>query len=547
MTQEGSNVKITGNSLVGPALACSASRNMAVNATHLRVTVAASPPWVQVHDENGKLYVTGIFGHLLRALADFVPFSFDVTYDPKRSFGTRLGNGTYTGIIGLLQTGAWAIIIASVPLMSAALALIEKRRPRSGNTFALEAYDNIWDILSSFAYKGHTANTESYAGRLLLSFWWLIVLVLTNEFAGHLMASIAIKSEPPRFRSVADVAYQTSIRPLIWRDTAFDAYVRRIMESNENLRISQIIFLVQTSPRESLRSLTRLAQRKNGFVPLSELYSEASLEQLYSGRAVLINDRDGSMHILAKRCRVTGGRLYVAPEFLFTTFSTIAYSKQFPADLEERIQAKWALPASLPCAVFSLSLSLSAFAPFLNVTIRSGCAFTGRMRAIMESGLRLEWYDEGVKEWHRCRDMQRSGASKAGVLSFEELSYDDMAAIFLLWTIMVAFSLVVFLLEICFHKMGTQHYCRFQRIKPTWNGRRLHKYPAQRRWRGLKKVQFVNKEDNGSFQRSVGREEQIGMAQPAASNTIHEVTEAIISVSARRKLVDFSLTPAAKD
>ncbi|KAH7959452.1 hypothetical protein HPB49_011261 [Dermacentor silvarum] len=51
----------------------------------------------------------------------------------------------------------------------------------------------------------------------------------------------------------------------------------------------------------------------------------------------------------------------------------------------------------------------------------------------------------------------------------------------------------------------------------------------------------------GSFQRSVGREEQIGMAQSAASNTIHEVTEAIISVSVRRKLADFSLTPAAKD
>ncbi|XP_050023121.1 putative nuclease HARBI1 [Dermacentor andersoni] len=51
----------------------------------------------------------------------------------------------------------------------------------------------------------------------------------------------------------------------------------------------------------------------------------------------------------------------------------------------------------------------------------------------------------------------------------------------------------------------------------------------------------------GSFQRSLGREEHIGMAQSAVSNTIHEVTEAIISVSARRKLVDFSLTPAAKD
>ncbi|KAL1481039.1 hypothetical protein MTO96_050525 [Rhipicephalus appendiculatus] len=37
------------------------------------------------------------------------------------------------------------------------------------------------------------------------------------------------------------------------------------------------------------------------------------------------------------------------------------------------------------------------------------------------------------------------------------------------------------------------------------------------------------------------------MGQSAVSNTIHEVTEAIITVSAQIKLVDFSLTPAAKD
>ncbi|KAL1479619.1 hypothetical protein MTO96_051709 [Rhipicephalus appendiculatus] len=36
------------------------------------------------------------------------------------------------------------------------------------------------------------------------------------------------------------------------------------------------------------------------------------------------------------------------------------------------------------------------------------------------------------------------------------------------------------------------------------------------------------------------------MCQSAVSNTIHEVTEAIITVSARRKLVDFPLTTAAK-
>ncbi|KAH6946477.1 hypothetical protein HPB50_013712 [Hyalomma asiaticum] len=52
--------------------------------------------------------------------------------------------------------------------------------------------------------------------------------------------------------------------------------------------------------------------------------------------------------------------------------------------------------------------------------------------------------------------------------------------------------------------------------------------------------------NEGSFQSSVGREEHIGMAQSAVSNT-YEVTEAIIisvaARAARRKLVDFPPTP----
>ncbi|KAH6928227.1 hypothetical protein HPB50_012641 [Hyalomma asiaticum] len=52
--------------------------------------------------------------------------------------------------------------------------------------------------------------------------------------------------------------------------------------------------------------------------------------------------------------------------------------------------------------------------------------------------------------------------------------------------------------------------------------------------------------DCGSFQSSVGREEHIGMAQSAVSNTIYEVMEAvIISVATRaaRRKLDFPPTP----
>ncbi|KAH6922456.1 hypothetical protein HPB50_014236 [Hyalomma asiaticum] len=53
--------------------------------------------------------------------------------------------------------------------------------------------------------------------------------------------------------------------------------------------------------------------------------------------------------------------------------------------------------------------------------------------------------------------------------------------------------------------------------------------------------------EEGIFQSSVGCEEHIGMAQSAVTNTIYEVTEAIIisvaARAARRKLVDFPPTP----
>ncbi|KAH7954440.1 hypothetical protein HPB49_018458 [Dermacentor silvarum] len=329
---------------------------------------ASAPPYSQAGYRDGKLYIDGVFGLVLEALADFVPFSYDIVYDHRLSFGVRLPNGSYTGIIGLLQSGAvdlaaapvlvrydrtevatyapvlftshcgliavagepavWAVLLASIPVVSGALAFVEKRRPRTGGSFIWEMYENAWDILRSFTYEGHTAQTKSHGGRLLYSVWWLTVLVLTNGFAGQLKASMAIKTEPTRFRSADDVSQQPAIRPLIWKHTVYETYVR-------------------TSGRPSLLALTRQVHRHGGFVPIADMYSPAAMEQLYSGRAVIVSDRDVTMHMLAKQCRLTGGRLYVAPELLFTRFFTVAHSKHLPPELERRIHAKCVLVLAL--------------------------------------------------------------------------------------------------------------------------------------------------------------------------------------------------------
>ncbi|XP_075741728.1 glutamate receptor ionotropic, delta-1-like [Rhipicephalus microplus] len=256
---------------------------MASNAAHLRVTFASAPPWVQPGYRDGNLYVDGIYGQILQALADFVPFSYNIVNNTKLSYGIRLPNGSFSGIVGLLQSGGadlaaspvilsydraqvvtytptmytgqcaliavagepfvnafsylfvfdwrvWAVLAVCIPLVAAAITFVEHRRARTKGSFLWETYENVWDILRSFSYEGHTTETKSHAGRLLFSIWWLTVLVLTNGFAGQLKASMAIMTEPPRFHSAIEIVYQTTIRPLMWKDTMFELHVIVICE-----------------------------------------------------------------------------------------------------------------------------------------------------------------------------------------------------------------------------------------------------------------------------------------------------------------------------
>ncbi|KAH7998782.1 hypothetical protein HPB51_026363 [Rhipicephalus microplus] len=155
-----------------------------------------------------------------------------------------------------------------------------------------------------------------------------------------------------RFRSADEVVYRPAIRPMVWRHTVYETYIR-------------------TSERPSLRDLNRQVHRHDGFVPIADMYSPTAMEQLYSGRAVIVSDHYVTMHMLAKQCRLSGGKLYVAPEVLFSRFFTVAHSKRLPPGLERRIHAKY---------VFALALS--------------------SITSIMESGPEPQWGGAtAMQEW----------------------------------------------------------------------------------------------------------------------------------------------------
>lgn len=234
--------------------------------------------------------------------------------------------------------------------------------------------------------NGHQALTRSSAGRLLLSAWWLATVVPANALAGQLKASLAIRAEPVRFRSVADVVRaRPQVRPVIWRGTVYENYVR-----------------ISDSPL--LRELALHARRHGGFVSIAEMSNRSTLEELYSVRAVIVNDRDSTMHMLSKHCKRSGSQLYVAPELLFTRFCSVAYSRRLPKTVVRRIHAG--------------------------------------VRVVVESGLHGKWYADALRGWHRCQ-----AAQEVPTFTVASLQLENLAAVFYLWTIIAAAAVLVLVTE----------------------------------------------------------------------------------------------------
>ncbi|CAN8016410.1 unnamed protein product, partial [Ixodes persulcatus] len=281
----------------------------------------------------------------------------------------------------------WAILFVSIPILSALLAAMETRRARNKRNYLREIHDNFWDLLRTISYEGLDAAIRTTPGRLMMATWWLTVLVLTNAFAGHMKACMSIKTEPPRFGSVDDVVLHPKIRPMIWKDTGYEFYIR-------------------TSEKESLRMLSRMAQKHGGVVPLSEMQSPAAVAQVYSGRAVYVNDRDSMLYLLSKQCGRTGS-LYVAPELIFARFCAMGYSRKLSHHVSRRIDLG--------------------------------------VQAVIDSGLATKWYADGLVEWERCRMMQEENAG--GEMSYKPLLFQDLSAVFILWGLSASFALMAFVLE----------------------------------------------------------------------------------------------------
>ncbi|EEC18178.1 hypothetical protein IscW_ISCW014585 [Ixodes scapularis] len=57
--------------------------------------------------------------------------------------------------------------------------------------------------------------------RIVVSFWWLMLLVLMNTFTGHMKASMTVDEELPRLDTLQSVADHEDVVPVIIRGSTF--------------------------------------------------------------------------------------------------------------------------------------------------------------------------------------------------------------------------------------------------------------------------------------------------------------------------------------
>ncbi|CAN8000988.1 unnamed protein product [Ixodes pacificus] len=107
--------------------------------------------------------------------------------------------------------------------------------------------------------------------RIVIAFWWLMLIVLMNTFTGHMKASMTVQEELPRLDSVQDVVDHPDVTPVIIRGSTFEE-------------------VFQESTRRDHQLLLRRARQAQSVLPPRQIFTKSVFDDVLAGRKVIFLD-----------------------------------------------------------------------------------------------------------------------------------------------------------------------------------------------------------------------------------------------------------------
>ncbi|KAL1476255.1 hypothetical protein MTO96_036642, partial [Rhipicephalus appendiculatus] len=257
--------------------------------------------------------------------------SYRTTVSPVNVWGNRLPNGSWTGFLGELQRNESDV---SFTLFS----------PTVDRNKLADASDPVWheeavilggfseasahqiSITGSFTVFGlevaSPRTPRQVSARIVIAFWWLAMLVLTNFFSAEMKAALTVRQPSGhRVESAADLAARDDVNAYTMHGTVYH-------------------LLLAYSPRDDDRKVA--SKLTPSFrVHYRRLYSPAVLDEVANGRAVIIADRTSAAYQIARACHsYPGHEFYFGRERLFSHMMVIYYGRHRDPKLTD-VMKKW--------------------------------------------------------------------------------------------------------------------------------------------------------------------------------------------------------------
>ncbi|XP_067682636.1 glutamate receptor ionotropic, kainate glr-3-like [Haliotis asinina] len=120
--------------------------------------------------------------------------------DPFRWQVYAVGGATLLGVILLYFAIEW-----NNPFYQEATSVEKQLKPAS-------AIDAIMYLLGSAIHQGGVHLPESCSGRILISFWWMFIIVITSAYSGNLIASLTVTRNTPPFTTFDEVFEEANLK-----------------------------------------------------------------------------------------------------------------------------------------------------------------------------------------------------------------------------------------------------------------------------------------------------------------------------------------------
>ncbi|EEC12966.1 glutamate receptor, putative [Ixodes scapularis] len=146
------------------------------------------------------------------SVAGPLPYYFDT--EAGHAAGRLSSHATNVfGYIGGFDAQIWMTIASVLLCLSTLLALYSSLKGL--RTFLDHFYDYLFEMLGNLLLEASPNPVSDPHVRIVVSFWWLMLLVLMNTFTGHMKASMTVDEELPRLDTLQSVLDRKDIVPRV--------------------------------------------------------------------------------------------------------------------------------------------------------------------------------------------------------------------------------------------------------------------------------------------------------------------------------------------